>query len=313
MRRSFGMVAALLCALPACQAAVEDVSETSADLTRRETYATLDEGQLVIHAPEPAACAEPSCLDADGDSLSDAWEDAILERVRPRLVLDPEEPVLLDPTGAFGLVGRVYRPEGAPPNIVRVLIVVGFSYDDGVTVAGLSLTGHDGDSERVGLELELWNGGREAVVRRAFFSAHEGMPNNHSHLYEEDQIGTALTWGQDPDEQPRWLVFPSRAKHAEFADPVTCEEASLWGTTLFSESCGDTEGETTGVIVDPPLVNAGEREHPRVTDLAVVNFPGEVAWDGSSFCGGRRPLPSSERRLFCGGAIAKKLTNDPFE
>lgn len=296
--------------LLACGSADDEPSgESTSDLVTNHAQARLEGGQLVIDTPMPAVCTGASCVDSDGDGLSDAWEDAILERLRPKLVLHPEEPNLVEDDGAMGLIGRVFRPAGAPANIVRVIIVVGFAFDDGVSVLGLGVTGHDGDSERVALELDLQNGGRRAVLHRAFFSAHENMPSDHSSLYAPADLPGALSWATDADGQPRWLVWPSKSKHAEFANAAACADSSLWGTTLFQEQCPDDVA--SGVVVTPPMVNAGEHDRPRVADLGVVGFPGESAWDGSSFCGGLRTRDRS-RHFFCGGAVAKKLSDDPF-
>lgn len=308
--REMGTALVLVSALAACAApAGDDEAFTQQEVSTRAATALRD-GALVVRASVPAwteSCA--SCADVDHDGLVDAWEDALLDRLRPRMALHPDEPLIGDPDGRFGYVARVFRPEGGPRDVVRVIVVTGFSFDPGVLLFGkIPLSAHDGDSERVAIELSVRGDGREAVLRRAYFAAHEHTPNDHSRVYSETEVKHELTYGKDPNGQPRWVVFPSRAKHPVFPNAEVCAETSLKGTGLFRERCAKSEAEGHPVL--PPIVNAGEPEHHRVDDLAAVGFPGDEAWVEQRFCGGFRAKP----RLGggCAESIAEKLLDDPF-
>lgn len=296
---SLGVALAAGCAAPGDDVST-DVNELGAAGSAR---AALVDGALTVTMPGAASCA--SCTDADGDGLADSWESMLLERVRPRIVFHPDDPMVNDPAGNVGLVARVFP---VSPTVVRVIFVVAFAFDDGVQVLGFSVTGHDGDGERVALELGLEDGGRRATLRRAYFSAHEGMPNEQSRTVSEGEVRSMLRYGRDGDGQPRWLVFPSEGKHAEFPSYAVCSDTSLWGTGWFSEKCG--EDEERGRAIDPRFVNAGEKDGQLVDDLSAVGYPREHAWDGSRFCGGLRDAP---RHGVCGRPMDAKLLTDPFE
>lgn len=301
---------AFLGALAACAAPADEDGDAITDqIVAGGTTTSLRDGTLVVRTSVPAwteAC--PSCADVDHDGLVDAWEDALLDRVRPRMALHPDEPLIGDPDGRFGYIARVFRPEGGPRDRVRVIVVTGFSLDPGVLLFGkIPVSAHDGDSERVAIELSVRGDGREAVLRRAYFAVHEHTPNDHSRVYSEADTRRELTWGSDANGQPRWVVFPSRAKHPQFPNPAACEKTSLKGTGLFREHCAKSEAESHPVL--PPIVNAGEPSFHRVDDLAAVGFPGDEAWAEQKFCGGFRAKP---RLGGCAESIAEKLLDDPF-
>lgn len=309
MRKGWPIV--LACVVAACAAPAEDDdAQAEQGVVSSGTTTVLRDGALVVRTDVPAwadACA--SCADVDRDGLSDRWEDALLDRLRPRMALHPEEPLVTDPDGRFGYVARVFRPEGAPRGIVRAIIVTGFSLEPGVLLFGkIPVSAHDGDSERVAVELSLRDDGREATVTRVYFAVHEHTPNDHSRVYSEAETRRVLTWGEDASGQPRWVVFPSRAKHPQFPNPEACEATSLRGTGLFREHCATSEATSHPVL--PAIVNAGEPSAHRIDDLAIVGFPGDEAWVAQKFCGGFRERP----RLGggCAESIAEKLLDDPF-
>lgn len=297
------------CAAPASE---DDDASVAQEIARRATTTELRDGRLVLKMRSPAfvsSCGKGAgCEDVDHDGLVDAWEDALLDRLRPRMALHPEEPLIADPDGRFGYVARVFRPSDAASDVVRVIIVTGFSYDPGVLVLGkLPLSAHDGDSERVAVELTLRDGGREAIMNRAYFAVHEHTLNDQSRLYATSELARELTMGKDPSGQPRWVVFPSKGKHPEFANAKTCADTSLRGTGIFREKCAASDAESHPVLA--PIVNAGEPEHHRVDDLGVVGFPDDEAWVEQKFCGGFRARP---RLGGCAESVAEKLLDDPF-
>lgn len=285
----------------------DDAVATSEQRSAVRTTTSLRDGLLVLRTSIPASCA--ACTDEDGDGLADDWEDALLERLRPRMALHRDEPLVGDPDGRFGYVARVFRPADAAPDIVRAIIVTGFSLDPGVRILGRSVSAHDGDSERIAVELALSAGGREATVVRAYFAAHEHTMNDHSRVYGTSELRAAATFGDDARGEPRWVVFPSLAKHPVFPNPAACAATSLKGTGLFRERCAASEAESHRVL--PAIVNAGEPSGHRATDLASIGFPGDDAWADQRFCGGFRDAP----RLGggCAESIAEKLEDDPFD
>jgi hypothetical protein len=115
------------------------------------------------------AASAPPCEDLDLDGLVDLWEDVALERLRPLRRMDEEEALFQDPTAAVADVGRV----AAAGERFRVFVMLGYSKDYG-SCGGF--TSHNGDSERVALDLEVFPGGGAGgvVVRAAYTAAHEG-------------------------------------------------------------------------------------------------------------------------------------------
>lgn len=315
-RASLAALTALtsLVALAGCAvSSSDDAASIAQDVSRRDATTTrLRDGKLVVTMRRPAfvsSCTKTErCDDADHDGLVDDWEDALLDRLRPRMALHPEEPLLEDPEGRFGYVARVFRPENGPSDVVRVILVTGFSYDPGVLLFGkIPMSAHDGDSERVAVELKLTGNGREATLNRAYFAVHEHTINDQSRLYAADELDRELTLGRDAGGEPRWVVFPSKGKHPEFANPAACAATSLHGTGLFREHCAASEAEGHALL--PPVVNAGEPAHHRADDLAIVGFAGDDAWAEQKFCGGFREQP---RLGACAESVASKLHDDPF-
>jgi hypothetical protein len=246
-----------------------------------------------------AACeAIPSapCDDLDGDDLVDAWEEVALDRLRPIVVLDEDEPLVNDPTAVVGLVGRV-TPVG---QFIHMYMMLGYSKDYG-SCGGF--TGHNGDSERVALKLEQAPGGDlgDVVVNAAFTTGHEGTSNDQSRIFEGVNLAL-LSFSMDVE--PRWEVFSSASKHATYGTKMLCEDVSI--IPCFDEDCAPDN------VANPALyrrlfafVNAGEPATPLVNDLGPLGFVGETAWGNQDFCGG---LGGSG----CSAPVRDKLTNDPF-
>ncbi|MCC6522669.1 MAG: hypothetical protein IT373_08425, partial [Polyangiaceae bacterium] len=250
-----------------------------------------------------AAClalpvVDAPCADVDGDGLTDAWEDAALDRLRPIQRLDEAEPLVSDPGAVLADVGRV-APSGA---FVHVFVMLGYSRDYG----SCGLTAHNGDSERVALELERLasDGPGDVRVRQAYTAAHEGTVSDHGRVFAGAER-LLLVHDADPVVgEPRWVVYPSAAKHGTYATIDICENISF--LPCIDEDCAP-DGVPNPADFDrlPVVVNAGEEAAPRVTDLAVVGFPGDDAWAAQDFCGG---LGGGT----CSAPVRDKLLVSPF-
>lgn len=269
-----------------------------------DVHTELVDGRLALRCNLPwdvAACmaiAGAPCDDVDGDALVDAWEDAALERLRPLRRFDEAESILDDATAAMADVGRVF----AAGDHLRLYVMLGYSRDYG----SCGFTAHNGDSERIALDLVAWPAGGPggATVEIAYTAAHEGTATDHGRVFTGDDLGM-LVFAVDPiHDEPRWVVFPSADKHATYASIEICENISQ--IPCFDEDCGpDGVDDPAAFDVLPVVVNAGEQAMPRVTDLAAVGFPGDDAWSGSDFCGGLGGTG-------CSSPVRDKLTIDPY-
>jgi hypothetical protein len=270
------------------------------------TELTMD-GRLALRSnlpPQSDDCLarEPTapCDDDDGDGLVDAWEDVAFERLRPQRRFDEAESLVDDATAVLADVGRVAP---GPTTGVHVYVMLGYSRDYG-SCGGIS--GHNGDSERVAIDLAAWpeGGAGGVVVLQAYTAAHEGTATDHGRVFAGGDLGE-LVFAPDPDTgEPRWVVFPSADKHATYATLEICEGISF--VPCFDEDCGpDGVADPSRFDALPPGDNAGELEAPRLTDLAVLGFPGEDAWAEQDFCGGLGGTG-------CSSPVRDKLLVDPF-
>lgn len=239
------------------------------------------------------------CDDIDLDGLVDAWEDLVLDRLRPLQRLDEQESLVADPSFVLGDVGRVAPVAGH----VRVFLMLGYTRDFG-SCGGIS--GHSGDSERVALDLlpDDARGPGGAVVVGAYTAAHENTATDHGQVFTGAALGQ-LVYTPDPDSgKPRWVVFPSADKHATYATIAICEGVSV--IPCLDEDCGPDDIADPALYDRlPPIVNAGEEAAPRVTELSVVGFPGDDAWAMQDFCGGLGGTG-------CTSPVREKLLVDPF-
>lgn len=266
------------------------------------------DGALALRTNLPArtdACAavdatETPCEDKDGDGLVDAWESLVLEHLRPRVELDEDEAMLTDPKGHFAIVARVTPrdPKLGAQSTVLAYMMLGYARDYG----SCGVTAHNGDSERVALELRV-NGG-DAVVLKAYTAAHEGAVTDDGHIYEGAALGKELRY-LDEAKGPRWIVFPSANKHATYGSIEACEAHS--SVPCLQEDCGaDGVADRSAYRLLAPFSNAGEPDKPLLTDLTAAGFPGDQAWVDQKFCGGRGGSS-------CSSSVLEKLTKNPFD
>jgi hypothetical protein len=267
-----------------------------------------DEGRLALHSnlpPAVDAClalpfADPPCDDLDADGLVDAWEDIVLDRLRPLRRLDEAESAVDDPTFVHADVGRVAT---AADGSYHLMVMLGYTRDYG----SCGFTAHNGDSERVVLALVPLpaEGEGGVVMDQAYTAAHEGTPTDHGRTFVGDELAQ-LVFTPDPvAAEPRWVVFPSADKHATYATVEICEGISP--VPCLDEDCGPDDVDDPALYDVLPLsFNAGELETPRLTDLTPAGFPGDDAWADQDFCGGLGGTG-------CSSSVRSKLLVDPFE
>ena len=253
--------------------------------------------------PAPGDCAllrDAPCADLDSDGLVDAWEGVVLERLRPLVMLDEDEPLLVDPGGLLIHVARIW-PITAEE--VRVMIVLAYSEDNG----RCGLTAHPGDSERVALTLTLHSG--SAWVTEAYTAAHEGELNDQSTLYAGEDIRQMETTTDPTTGEPRWLVYASEGKHATYASTEHCEEVSI--IPCLEEDCAPdgVSDKARYSVLGAHALNAGEEAHPLADDLAEFGMTGERIWADQPFCGGLGRAHEAD----CSSGLLEKMRTDPLE
>ena len=267
-----------------------------------------DDGQLAFESNLPPAVVDclalpvldPPCEDLDEDGLADLWEDTVLDRMRPMRRMDEEESLFGDAGAVIADVGRLFL---AAPDTYRLFVMLGYSKDYG-SCGGF--TSHNGDSERVALELvsEPLGGVGGVRMNQAYTAAHEGTITDHGRLFAGAELDQ-LVIDDDPQTlEPRWVVFPSADKHATYATIDICENISF--LPCFDEDCApDGVDDPAAYDLLPEVANAGELAAPRIGDLGPVGFPGDDAWADQDFCGG---LGGSG----CSSSVRSKLITDPF-
>jgi hypothetical protein len=243
------------------------------------------------------------CADEDEDGLVDAWEDLLLDRLRPTLRFDEGERLFNDPSAVLAQVGRV-APFGEVDT--RVFITLAYHRDYGSPDC-FGASSHNGDTERVALDLIPVAGGGpgDVQVRGAYTAGHENTASDSSKRHLGDDL-LLLVHELDAEGQPFWVVFPSRDKHATYGNYLLCHERSQ--VPCLKEYCGpDDVADPSAFDRRPEVYNAGEPANPRLTDLAGIGFPNEDAWADQKFCGGLGGNRSS-----CSGSMRSKLLDDPF-
>ena len=234
------------------------------------------------------------CGDEDQDGLTDAWEVLILESMRPVLRLDEDEDFLTDPTAHFAHIGRVF-PQG---DYIDVYIVLGWSKDYG----RCGVSAHNGDSERV--VIRLVPDAAHMRFQKVYTAAHEGELTDAGKVWEEETL-TELTVETDLQTgQAYWVVYPSEDKHATYGSIAACEASLI---PCIEEDCApDNVPNPQDFDIRGEIVHAGEESFPFITELSVIGFPGDEAWEEQDFCGG---LGGDS----CSSPIREKLLINPFD
>ena len=255
----------------------------------------LVDGRLALECNLPPLIGDcpTTCEDLDEDGLTDAWEEIVIDRFRPLRRLDEAESYTNDDDATVGDVGRVAV---GPVDGYRVFVMLGWSHDYG-SCGGF--TAHNGDSERIALDLEPYPDGGPGgvIVRGAYTAAHEGSINDSGRTFTGDDLGLLQFDADTETAEPRWVVFPSADKHATYGSIEICENISK--LPCVDEDCA--EGED----LLPDFVHAGEDDARIVDDLTDIGFPGDFAWTDQDFCGG-------QGGLICSSPVREKLLVDPF-
>jgi hypothetical protein len=253
----------------------------------------------------PADCTalgldDAPCDDADNDGLVDAWEDLVLNRLRPRIQFDESEPLVDD---ADSILFDVARVAPADDGNIRAAIMMGYRQDYG----RCGLTAHSGDSERVVLNLALLpdDGPGDVAVIGTYTAAHEGTVTDHGLLLEGDALSTAEFPVDPATGEPRWQVYASDGKHATYHTVQLCEDAEV--ILCLDEDCApDNVDDPERYDHLPPIINVGEETASLLDDLARIGFVDEDPWVDQVFCGGLG------RDTECSASIRSKLLDDPF-
>jgi hypothetical protein len=269
----------------------------SGAVDRLDLEVTFDGAGAVVRSPRPIRVLGPSraspAADADGDGLDDAWEDAVLVRLRPRLRFHDRDDLFFDAGARLAMVGRVWPGDD---DRIHVVFLVLYSRDYGRCGYG----DHAGDVERLTLALEPDLDGRTVTAVAFYTAAHEGtaLDRGQSGLlgFFPPPEAESFPW---PGPPPVWEVLVARNKHASYMSYGDCRG----GTPCVDDICADLDG--VGLAV--PVANVGEVDAPRLDDLAALGFPGECIYCGRRFCG---DVSGGEH---CPAPLAEKLARDPLE
>lgn len=239
------------------------------------------------------------CGDVDLDLLTDAWEDAALDLLRPAIRFDEAEPLVNDATAVLVDVGRV-APADDGSGAIRVYVMIGYHQDYGRCL----VSAHHGDSERVAIDLEPVGPG-DADALGFYTAAHEGTITDSGHRFTDAELAE-LSFPTDPATGgPRWMIWASDGKHASYGTAQRCEDAQ-WAPCV-EEDCEADGVDALAYTRVPDVFNAGEEAAPRLTDLDGIGFPGEHAWADQDFCGGL-----GDDVFGCAAPVREKLLVDPF-
>ena len=293
---------------PAVEPATEPATEPSVEPIVFELTVTVDlfEGALRLQTNQPILTLDCqqlawdglNCSDVDLDGLTDAWEDLAIQYLRPILLLDEAEPYLSDMTGHFAQILRVTREMDS----IDVYSVLAWSRDYGRCF----VSSHNGDSERVVIRLQFDAETNAAWYSQAYTAAHEGELTDAGQIWSDVSLLTYVT--EPTTGYPRWVVYPSEAKHATFGSIDDCENVSF--IPCLDEDCAPDNVSSMdlwqdGWYLDGPFVNVGEKNQQRMNELSAVGYPGEYAWEDQDFCG-------SLARTTCSSSIREKLSTIPF-
>lgn len=268
----------LFAALAAC--AVEDAPPAQAPAAAREPF---DLVTLIELEGEGAADLEAVLeIDDDHDGLADAIEDAAARAYLPFLSTHPDD--------ACPLSGLVVRVRPHPDDDTLLHLVYSRLYQD-----DCGLAGHVGDNEAFGATIDParappWG----LVALRAI--GHQGTLCERSTTCGSCEGLDACTAA--PDGRP--VLFSSKDKHAGVVD---------LGLGCGLLSCFDT-CELSDEPATVPLVNVGEPDAPRVSDLSEQAFVREeLGWTEETL---HHYDPWSDAEFGTAGVVAGDLLDEAF-
>jgi len=199
-------------------------------------------------APQPDLAPDLAIVDRDQDGLDDARELAWAAAYLPYLSISP-----MDGCDTLGILVRV-RPH--PKNPTRLHVIYDQLYD-----RDCGLGGHVGDDEVFAATIDPARPPPGGIVALKAIS-HQGTPCQRVSECGRCMGQTACaTLARGEVAWP--AVWPSRGKHGSYVN-----RASTCGAIMTClDSCDDNPTPRL-----PPLVNAGEPDHPLVHDLTTDGF-----------------------------------------
>lgn len=200
--------------------------------------AAPDDGEVT---PDSAVMS----VDDDNDGLADDLEDTLARDYLPYISLDPGD--------GCALAGVVARVRKHPADPTKILIVYShlFQRDCG-------LAGHLGDNEAFGIAVDPTISAPAGILAMRTAS-HQNTPCQRT----TECTTCASDARAKCDVQGGWpVLYASKDKHGQYAMKSSC---STFGTCF--DQC-----TLNPVRSSPPIVNVGEPDHPRVTDLTTQGF-----------------------------------------
>jgi hypothetical protein len=199
-------------------------------------------------ANPPQPDAPPQIVDEDQDGLDDAFELQVANDYLPYVAVDPGDGCALD-----GIIARV-RPHPADPSKILIVYDHLFQNDCG-------LGGHIGDDEVFSIAIDP-NVPPPAGILAIKAISHQGTP-----CERDSECATCSGDSRSPCDLGMIngltypVVYASKDKHGQYATKSSCG----FGTCF--DSC-----TLAPAPVHPPIVNAGEPDHPITSNLTTQGF-----------------------------------------
>jgi hypothetical protein len=203
-----------------------------------------DDGGTPGDGPGPDA---PPPVDSDGDGISDADEARLMRDYLPYLSVDPD-----DGCPRAGLLYRL-RPHPQAPALVFAAGIMLFETDCG---AG----GHVGDNEGFALTIDPTKPAPTGILAVRAISHRDTLCENITTCGSCAGLDACTTATRNGAPYP--VVFFSLGKHGGYMSESACD-----GACFLTNWCS-----LRATPVEPPLVNAGEPDHPLVSNLTTQGF-----------------------------------------
>lgn len=225
-------------------------------------------------------CRGPSCKDADGDGLSDLWENMAVHQLRPRLMLDAGDGLFKRRSSdAVRVLSSVLPIERDGSSYVLFAHVIAYSRDYG----HLGLLGHPGDTEGFGMLFRVTESGALSWVSSAA-KGHACLTCGPRYSFRDQEFAS--------DGTP--LLYVERDKHGLWPSGKSCRNDGVFrcgGQRMLrpeAANVGDPSDDGSRALLDSldGLAATGP-----FGQLAGV-FPGEAVWTRADarvpgrFCGG---------------------------
>jgi len=242
--------------------------------------------------------------DIDGDNISDAVEWRLIEKFKPVLIFDENEP--LDVANETVTLYQVHPVIKGRQEGYLITLVILYALDYGMTdfdldgwdhitcgpifgdalaylASQLDTDGHCGDSEALRIFVadygDTWK--IESLV----------MKRHHDDWKEYPESAFSFERDEETGLRTHPIIYVSESKHAMYASSDECEGYSV-EIYDFGLSCEvkfeDCDGGVKLTLHTPPAHNVGEHGRHAFETLDEVSrlFPGESVWRDTPFCGG---------------------------